>query len=412
MTEPENPTNEPQGEPSVSAQPAVRAEAQPVVDAKAPSVEKSAENMPKFQIAALLLSGTGFALSLLLEKLHVDTYVAEKADHFCSLGSTLDCASVAASPSSIFLGLPWAVWGALGFLALAIASYRRSRWLLPLSGVSAVVSVVLFFLSAFSIGSICLLCEGVHLTSLALFVLAYRFRNKLEGALSDATEASRILAPPAALAVTLLVALPPYWSSFSWKGEPPFPSGKTEDGYHWIGAEKPEVTIHEYVNYKCPHCKTGSSRTLRELGKNPTWRIVRHPQPLMRCMKERKASCQGERLVYCAGEQGKFWKADRWLFANVDFNKRFDPQKMVQDLELDGRVFAECFEGPAAFEFNDRAFRSAKKKGLIVVPSYEIDAPGGIPESLKPLAEKTPQTKASDKPKTLRDLIEQGKSSK
>lgn len=368
--------------------------------------------MPRFQTVALVLSGTGFALSLLLEKLHVDTYLAEKSEHFCTLGSTLDCASVAASPSSVFLGLPWAIWGALGFIALAIASYQRSRWLLPLAGVAAFVSAILFFVSLSKIGSICLLCEGVHLSSIALFVIAYRFRKDFGGSFSDYKSAAGILTPPAAIAVGLLAAMPPYWSSFSWKGEPPFATGKTEEGYHWIGAENPEVTIHEYVNYKCPYCKVGSSRMLRELGKHSSWRIIRHPQSLMRCMENRSSSCQGERLAYCAGEQGKFWRADRWLFGNVDFNKRFDEKKMVQDLGLDTQAFNTCMTSPAAFEFNDRAFTTAKKKGLIVVPSYEIDAPAGVPESLKPLVKKGPTTDAPGKPKTLRALIEQGKSSK
>lgn len=379
-------------------------------EAREQLVPHAAAKMPPFQIATLLLSGTGLALSLLLEKLHVDTYVAEKADHFCTLGTTLDCATVAASPSSIFLGLPWAIWGGLGFVALAIASYQRSRFLLPLAGAAAVTSVVLFCISAFWIGSLCLLCEGVHLTSIALFVVAYRNRNLLRGTLSDYSAAGRIIGAPAAIALGLLVALPSYWSAFSWKGKPPFPTGTTEEGYHWIGAEKPEVTIHEYVNYKCPHCKVGSSRMLRELGKHSSWRLVRHPQPLMRCMQERSSSCLAERLAYCAGEQGEFWRADRWLFANVDFNKRFDEQKMVQELQFDAQAFDTCMASPDSFEFNDRAFATAKKKGLVAVPGYEIDAPGGIPEKLKPLAERSARTKTSGKPKTLRDMIEQGKS--
>lgn len=404
MTEPQNsPEEQPEKQAAMAAPPGVETASQK---------ESPAEDaMPALQTAALVLSGTGFALALLLEKLHVDTYVAQKADHFCTVGSTLDCASVAASPVSIFLGLPWAIWGALGFLALAIASYQRSLWLLPLASLATVISVVLFGVSAFFIGSICLLCEGVHLTSIALLIVAYRFRSELRGSYSDYRAAGAILAPPAAIAVALLVALPPYWSAFSWKGEPPFATGKTEDGYHWIGAEQPEVTIHEYVNYKCPYCKASSSRMLRELGRNSSWRIVRHPQSLMRCRTESSSSCQGERLAYCAGEQGQFWRADRWLFSNVDFNKRFDEKTLVQDLKLDAQIFDICMSSPTAFEFNDRAFTAAKKKGLVVVPSYEIDAPGGVPESLKPLAEASAK-KAPGKPKTLREMIEQSKSSK
>lgn len=403
---------EPQDSPAEQPQMDAPAAAQTEVETAPPKPSQPNESMPPLQTAALLLSGTGFALSLLLEKLHVDTYVAEKADHFCTVGSTLDCASVAASTASIFLGLPWAIWGALGFIALAIASYQRSRWLLPLAGAAAFASVALFFVSAFSIGSICMLCEGVHLTSFALFVVAYRFRNELGSSLSDYKSCAGIVGPPAAIALVLLAFLPPYWSAFSWKGEPPFATGKTDDDYNWIGAQSPEVTIHEYVNYKCPYCKVSSSQRLRDLGQHKSWRIVRHPQPLMSCGQDRPGSCQAERLAYCAGEQGKFWRADRWLFGNVDFNKRFDAEKMVRDLELDGPTFEQCFASAAAFEYGERAFRAAKREGLTAVPAYEIDAPNGIPESLKPLAEKSAAAKTSGKPKTLRAIIEQGKSTK
>ncbi len=374
-----------------------------------PTAGPSRDKMPAFQTAALVLSGTGFALSLLLQQLHVKTHLYPGEEQFCSVGAALDCASVAASPFSVFLGLPWALWGAVGFLALAAASYFRSRWLLPMAAVAAAASVVLFGLSAILIGSFCLYCEGVHAASLALLVVAYKNRDNLNGTLSDRTQALYVLGLPISTAVVLLIFVPPYWSVFSWKGAPPFPTGTTEDGYHWVGALNPTVTIHEYVNYKCPHCKTGSSRTLEALGQNPDWRLVRHPQPLMNCSPDKNYTCQAERMAFCAGEQGKFWRADRWLFGNVDFQKRFDRKEMVDDLQLDWRQFETCFNGPKSFAFNDRAFEEAKKKGLIRVPSYEVDAPSGVPDALKPLVEKQGAAKKTTRGKTLRDLIEEGK---
>lgn len=367
--------------------------------------------MPPFQIVALLLSGTGLTLSLLLEQLHVRTYLAPGEDHFCSVGTAFDCASVAASPYSVFWGLPWALWGAVGYLAISVASFLRSRWLLPLAAVATAASLILFGLSVTLIGSLCLLCEGVHLTSIALLVVAFRHRSQLRGRLMEGRGALNVLGLPGATALALLILVPPYWSVFSWKGAPPFATGETEDGYHWIGSPDPDVTIHEYVNYKCPHCKIGSSRMLKQLGRHSDWRIVRHPQPLMNCSRDKDYTCRAERMVYCAGKQGKFWRADRWLFDNVDFDKRFDRKKMVEDLELDWAQFETCYVGPDSFAFNDRTYATATRKGFTRVPSYEIDAPSGIPEVLKPLAEKQGPSKKSGKARTLRDLIEQGKQS-
>src|SRR5690606_10105403 len=180
--------------------------------------------------------------------------------HFCSLGSALDCAAVAATPHALFLGMPWAIWGALGYLAMGIASYRRSLWLLPLAAGAALASIGLFLLSVFSIGAVCLLCEGVHLTSLALFVTAYRARHQLNNDLKDVLSARLIVGLPAALALFMYLALPPYWASFSYKADPPFPTGESPEGIHWIGSTEPNVIIHEYINYRCPFCKIGSAR--------------------------------------------------------------------------------------------------------------------------------------------------------
>src|SRR5690606_29183196 len=74
----------------------------------------------------------GLILSLVLEYVHAKTFLVPAADSFCSVGESFDCAAVASSKYSVFLGLPWALWGLLGFMTMLIASLRRSLWLWPL----------------------------------------------------------------------------------------------------------------------------------------------------------------------------------------------------------------------------------------------------------------------------------------
>src|SRR6187551_2002008 len=165
----------------------------------------------------LVLSSLGFLLSLGLEYIHWATYLRPTSDSFCSLGQALDCAAVAASKYSVAFGLPWAVWGALGFLAIMIAVIRRSVWLLPLSLLGGLASVVLLALSLFAVHSVCVLCEIAHLLSWLICGLAFKQARHLSGTWRDTSTLLDITVAPAGLAVALLVFLPRYWDAFSFK---------------------------------------------------------------------------------------------------------------------------------------------------------------------------------------------------
>jgi nitroreductase len=45
---------------------------------------------------------------------------------------------------------------------------------------------------------------------------------------------------------------------------------------------------------------------------------VRRQHPLGTCTLERESSCDRLRLAYCAGEQQRFWQADRWRFVVLE----------------------------------------------------------------------------------------------
>jgi uncharacterized membrane protein len=102
---------------------------------------------------------------------HYRAYTAPSAESFCSVGATLDCASVALSRYSVLGGVPVPLWGCAGFLALLGSAWLRSRWLLPLAAVASLASLAFLGLQLFAIGAICLLCEGVHVASWLLLAL-------------------------------------------------------------------------------------------------------------------------------------------------------------------------------------------------------------------------------------------------
>lgn len=314
----------------------------------------------------------GLVLSAVLQYVHAKTYLAPSSDSFCTVGETLDCAAVAASKYSVMLGLPWATWGLLAFGVMLFASLQRSWWLLPLSGGSAALSAALLGVSWFGVGSLCLFCEAVHVVSWLLFFLVWRGRHELVGPPWNASSGSTLLLPAAGLSVGLILFLPEYWEAMGYRAEPPFPTGVTEAGDPWIGAEKPKTVVEEFVDYRCPHCKAISRLTLVQLADHPDWRVVRRQQPRMRCSAKVEASCTGVRAAQCAAEQTNFWRADRWLFAHQDPKHPPDLQQMAADLGIDHEELSTCYTSEAAFERANQSYKRAMRERVRYVPAHKV----------------------------------------
>jgi hypothetical protein len=273
----------------------------------------------------------------------------------------------------VIAGVPVPVWGIVGFAVMLFAAIRNSWMLLPLSGGAAVASVALLGVELIAIKSVCLLCEGVHVASWALFYVVYRRRAELKPATRDEWLNSGIAGAAVLFAAYLLV--PPYWALYSWRAGVRLPNGKQADGNPWIGAESPKVTVHEYVDYGCPHCALSASRMRRLLANNTSkLRVVRHQYPRMSCPKEPNPySCNFTRAALCAGEQGRFWEMDSWLFEHAPGKPKLDMDAAVRDLGLDDARFRACFDSPETLARADAASTAAKKARVIDTPTYFID---------------------------------------
>lgn len=317
----------------------------------------------------LALAGLGLALSLWLELLHVRAYLSPSQASFCSIGETLDCTSVALSRFSVLFSVPVPLWGAIGFLAIGVAAFLRSRWLLLLTGAAAVAAVALLAVELVQVGALCLLCEAVHVTSFILFWLALRHRSELTGRFMNRDDTLLVFGPPTGIMLALVLFAPRYWGAFSWTAKPPFPHGKTSDGYPWIGAENPTLTLDEFTDYGCPHCKAMSARNLRRLAAHPhALRIVRRQYPRSICRKNVKGTCGPLRAAYCAEEQGKFWQADRFLFEHGTDRKRPTPPMLAQAVGLDLAKLEACMQRPDTYERAETETRVAVKMKIQGTP--------------------------------------------
>lgn len=314
----------------------------------------------------------GLIVSGVLQVLHVRTYLVPDSSSICTVGETFDCNAVTLSRFSVFLGVPLPAWGALGFYALMMLAWRGSKLLVPLSAFAAAASLALLAEEVLHVGAICMFCEAVHVLAIALFLVTWIRRDRL----APATKSDWIaaIAVPAALWIGVRVFTPIYWSSVMWTRGVELPHGVDDAGNHWIGAETPVVTVHEFTDYSCPHCRVGTARMLRKVGQHASkLRVVRRQQPRLRCTENAMSGCQMVRVAICGGEQGKFWETDSWLFANGSGERSVDVDAAAADIGLDAAALHTCVDDPATQARAAAFAKEARELGVKGTPGYVVD---------------------------------------
>ena len=142
---------------------------------------KAARNL---LVAFIVLAWFGFADASYLTIKH---YLAAPVP--CSLIG--NCEAVLTSKYSMFFGIPVALFGSLYYLTLLILSliYLDAKkslvlaWLFRLSWVGVAFSLWFIFVQLFILKEICLYCMFSAVTSISLFLLAFKIlRNKVVAA--------------------------------------------------------------------------------------------------------------------------------------------------------------------------------------------------------------------------------------
>jgi uncharacterized membrane protein/protein-disulfide isomerase len=360
----------------------------------------------------------------------------------CKISEAVDCTKTADSPYAVFLRVPVALWGALGFgaiLAMALWGLRTGPSSFPTGlltvlsfgafGVSAVMAVI----SNVVLRVLCIECTVIQGISLAVFVFVVlhlrRIRlGPIRAVRADLTGRPRTvvgLGLSAVLVAGLLAGLYPKHggatrSAQSVPGlggsiQPPafapaeagIPSGVTDEGHPWMGAEAPAVVVVEYSDYECPFCRLAHWALREFVRKHPDRiRLVHVHLPLdQRCNPAMTApfhrnACVLALAAVCAERQGRFWEFNDEVLSRMADNKPFSLEDLAADTKLDAEDLDRCLSDPTAMERLGRdlikAVETSEKAGHgMGTPLFEIrDASrllgryvgfggdGGIPEAV------------------------------
>jgi uncharacterized membrane protein/protein-disulfide isomerase len=352
-------------------------------------------------LTILLLCWIGMGLSVELTRIHLLVHTDPDYHSVCAISENVNCETVAASPYSVFWGLPVSLWGMVGYafigLVAVFALRNRRPWpwgvLFLLALASLIASMLLAFVSVTLIDSVCLFCLVAYAINLALLVLCsvvvkrlpFRTRDLLAKDAKELVKGLKLaigLVLPCLVVIALLIALvPPYWRTPGWSDLPKLDSG-TEDGWmHWIGARDPEITIVEFSDYECPHCREAHKAVRLLVAEHrERIRLVHRHLPLgMACHPGlskpfHKRACAFAEAAECAGLQDAFWEMNDALFSIQGTVKAIDVDlvHLAVRLGLDRSRFKKCLDGREVADRIALSIEAAMKKKLRGTPSFLV----------------------------------------
>nr|VFJ89650.1 MAG: Thioredoxin [Candidatus Kentron sp. LFY] len=141
-------------------------------------------------------------------------------------------------------------------------------------------------------------------------------------------------------------------------------------GFPTKGDPKATVTIVEFADYQCPHCKTASEAIGRVLDEfKGKVRAIHMDYPINRSGIS-KLVAQG---AACADQQGKFWPYHELAYQRQATLSRSSPIDLARDVGLDVKKFVHCFQSEEAKARVARGRDEALRLGLRSTPSIFVN---------------------------------------
>lgn len=361
------------------------------------------------------IAGIGLLDTIYLSLSHYWNYTDISYASFCALSKSLNCDTVSQSSFSVFLGLPVAVWGGVGYLLwllLMVFAYRGGggavnmySLLIFLAVIYCLVSLRLAYISAVYVRASCIMCILSWAVNFFLLFFAWLTRRRFcpggyfKGLIDDIKllwqarlKTLALAAPLAVLLLILFVAMPRYWI-FTVDYTKNIPQGMTKDGHPWIGAENPELLIEEFTDYLCFQCAKMHFYLRRLVQRNPDKvRLVHRHYPMDHEFNDvlvkrpyHVGSGKLSLVAIYAGIRGKFWEVNDYFFINARSVEAIDLEALAEKFGLDPNEIKVAPNHPKLKRFLNYEIIQGMKLNIIGTPSYIINGKlyeGQLPENL------------------------------
>ena len=352
---------------------------------------------------ALAATFAGTVVSVYLTYLHYKTYTDFAYSSFCALSKSINCDTVAQSPWSVAAGLPVSIWGIFSYLVLLlILSLAKKQddstapiWALltAVAGCASLVSLYLGYVSSFKIHAYCLLCLSVYAINFLLLFLCWMTRSRFStrSFLTDLWHSCKTVTGgkrkvwrmtiPLLLLIVTKIVYPQYWTFASQPSTIDLPTGVTESGHPWIGAENPKVTIEEFADYQCFQCAKIHFMLRRLVEQHPdTLRLVHRHYPMDHEFNPTVVqdpfhigSGKMALLAVYAMSQNKFWQMSDALFQLARSKESFNTKYLSEKTGIPSRELAGALSHPDIRRLLTLDIWQGMKLRITGTPSFVID---------------------------------------
>lgn len=152
------------------------------------------------------------------------------------------------------------------------------------------------------------------------------------------------------------------------------------DDNYWIGSAKPRVTIVEFADFACPHCKN-TFPVVRELSLKykDDVKIIFRDFPVIS-----ESSGDLAMAARCAGEQGFFWVMHDKLFLNQGITTNSELKELAKQTGVNTYKFNQCLESKKYLDKIQKDLTDGGNLGVTGTPTWFINGEkiaGDIPLS-------------------------------
>jgi protein-disulfide isomerase len=142
------------------------------------------------------------------------------------------------------------------------------------------------------------------------------------------------------------------------------------DGFPSKGKDGAKVTVVEFADYQCPHCKS-AAEAMKKISEKMKDRLKFvyidfpiNPSGISKLVAEGS---------HCAGEQGKYWEYHYKAFEGQSTLDKESPSKLAKELKLDEAKFKACFDGTKSKAIVEKGRQEGDRIGVSGTPYIIIN---------------------------------------
>lgn len=355
-------------------------------------------------VIVTILSTLGLGLSGYLSNQYYQMRSGASAFRsFCNVSASMNCDAVTASPYAEFIaGIPLSSFAAGWYLGLILicliamstqGDWRREslRAALAMTGVGTIFSLIYLYVMASVMKTYCLFCLGIDAINVISLGLLWMIKPEkiskapldfakwktMGGVVGGALLVSLVLLKSvetqAIDKTTMNQMIDSVLSSqpVAVEAGPEFPS---------IGPKNAAVTIVEFSDFQCPHCRRGALILNTVLNRYPNdVRVVLRNFPLdAKCNPliqggGHAAACEAAKAAICANKQGKFAEVYEALFDHQTSIAPGKVEKLAQDAGADVGQLAACSAAPETTLAITRDIEEGRRLNINSTPTFFIN---------------------------------------